>query len=616
MHVFSVNRWCIAAALAGFASTTAAAQTPPPGEIPAPAAEPAQAPLRTAGSPLPYAPQPQAIDQDGEPTPPASLLSLAPLPALPDQDEDEETLPALDARLKEPLFDSAVAMPLTPATVETAPLSASDIAGIGTLTQADGGFAFDVWAGSAETDIVAAFAQVQGRAPSPIVQTTLRRLALTIADSPSPTPQAAWAFLSARIGLLERVGDLDGLIALLALVPDDVAPLDVLAKKADIALLANDWASLCAASRVGLAQDTSAFWTGRRLLCHAMKGNRGAVDLLQDTTNRRDMPDTAVLAATQALLEAQPDGYSAALAQAKASLMSGTETPLQQAALALSADAGLSARWPAIVALGAAAQLTPSDFLNYIIATPSGTPQEAGLAPRQLQLALSGGTPATLVADALAVSFEARQSGLPHFWAGATAQALSAVSPNPELWLDAGTVAAHLAYGGFPERTAVWYDEIRTRSDPSDLNAARSLISVWPYALVSNQPGRIPFTPRIAGLWLDARDGQDDRQAQLTFAVFDALGYTVPPELWAAAGQAGPLPIPALPELEAYAGAGQTGMTVLTAIAALGPQGTQTKDVGLVKVVLTALRQAGLEDLARQMGAEVLFFAGVSIDAS
>ncbi|MEM7570678.1 MAG: hypothetical protein AAF337_12865, partial [Pseudomonadota bacterium] len=180
----------------------------------------------------------------------------------------------------------------------------------GTLTAQDGGFDAQIWDNSTYQDVKAALTIGGAPAKSPIIMRTVQRLALTIAPMPAPTDQAVWSLLGARLDVLAKIGDAQGHHALSARIPNDIAPLSILKKKADIALMVDDWPMACAAGAEGLSRTPTRTWTSLRLACRAGEGSRSAVDLLLDTTDASAMPSRAVRQAVEAVLAQTAGGQT------------------------------------------------------------------------------------------------------------------------------------------------------------------------------------------------------------------------------------------------------------------------------------------------------------------
>ncbi|MEM7570679.1 MAG: hypothetical protein AAF337_12870 [Pseudomonadota bacterium] len=276
-----------------------------------------------------------------------------------------------------------------------------------------------------------------------------------------------------------------------------------------------------------------------------------------------------------------------------------------------------------MLALAYGGRFSGPALLEYAISAPVNTPadQALGLAPGQLQRALAGSSPSAMATQLMALSAQSQLSGLPHIWAGAIGETLMGVPPEPALWPKAGELAAHLAYAGYGDRAAQWYDDIRARSSQSgantgDVAAARAVLQVWPWALVANPKGRAGFSIRVAELWLQTY-GMDESggilpTAKLFFAVLEGLGYDLGAALRVAVdGTLTPLPA-ALPAMDAAAAKGQVGVTLLEGVKVLGSAGTMEPVPATLRSVLANLRLVGHDDLARALAVEAMLHGGLA----
>lgn len=614
------------------------------------------APVRQAGQPLPFAPDFQSTPAplDGGP------VRLLGLPALPSNTEKPAIpmLPASEEGVAEEASALPFALPTTPSTlgeetqpqslvpldVETTQLSAQDLASIGTMTEGSGGLPEQLWDNSTWTQIVASLKSVDASARSAVLQRTLRAIALTIAPVSNVSEPNAWALMQARLDLLNKSGDLSGLHALVGRLPNDLAPDAVLKRKAETALLADDWPMACAAAAEGMRRSPNRFWTSVRLACRASEGNRGATDLLLDTTSPQDMPPRALRQVVSRVLEQtspQSSGRSSPLAPielatsdpatfALARLIArapggGAETdylalaPVRLASLATTGGGPLGDRWPSIAALLYGGRFDGVNLLDYAISAPVNTPPDPalGLSPGQLQRALSAPNKGALVDQLLSLSAQNQFSALPHMWTAAIGSVLGDIAPTQSLWPKAGMIAAHAAYAGKPGQTVAWYEDIRLRGKTGEAESARALISVWPWALCASEAGEISFTVRLAELWLQAQ-GMDQNgvvlpRAKLFFAVLEGLGYDVGAALRVAVDSTlTPLPM-TLPAMEAAGQNQQLGLGLLAAVNALGPGATLEPDPAKLRAVLHNLRLLGQDELARKLAIEAMFHAGIAL---
>ena len=210
----------------------------------APAQDTPLAPPRQAGAPLPYAPapRPEAMEPAAAVMPPpVNLLEVPPLPraalAPPDGAAAGADEPTSDMMKAAPMpagpvnpdgvLEKSDEAPLLPQPVSVSTISPSALARTGTLTDQEAGFPAGLWTSTSYAEMLKALESAAPAAGSPVSYRTLRRLALAITDMPDVSERGAWTLLGARLDLLSRLGDLEGLHALAARLPDDLAPLDI-----------------------------------------------------------------------------------------------------------------------------------------------------------------------------------------------------------------------------------------------------------------------------------------------------------------------------------------------------------------------------------------------------
>jgi hypothetical protein len=472
---------------------------------------------------------------------------------------------------------------------------------------------------------------------------TMRALALAVAAAPPVSDARAWALVEKRVEALTKLGDLAGALGLLARAPSDLATNTLLQKKAEIALWAHDWPMACEAARIGNDRGPSPYWTDISLACHAVAGNRAAVDLLLDVLGPGEQPTRQFMAAIYGLLDAsgkaqaqEPEPLDPANALLSAIAAQRGERPvfdagfvdapaIVHASFAQAGQSGLAARWPAIAALAYRARIQPQDMIQYAFAANPSTPPDSslGMAVSGLQQALYRNAAPRKVRALLNLSNQARRAGMSQFWAPAVGKALASLEPDESLWLDAGAIASHLAFAGEGVAVGRLYGHIRANANGDDLAAAQSLISVWPYAVLLAPAGDVPFTARLAQLWWQTQSQANDqdrvRTATYFFTALEALGYPIAPDLWAAVGQVGTYMTDGTPAsvdvagLKRMADNAEIGRGILSSFAAMGPDGPVSPDPQAMRAALRTLVQLGHGDMARRLAAEVLFFQGVSL---
>jgi len=197
---------------------------------------------------------------------------------------------------------------------------------LGILDRDHGGLGADAWAGSDRLAVEALLRDLPGDLASPTLHGLATRLLLSSARAPAarsaaaqPTMADAVAaaqtsdFLRLRAEGLYRLGDLDGLNRLLALVPQHVDDPWLAEARVDGLLLAGRDGDACAQIPAGLARyPQELYWTKAQVFCQFAAGQTDQAMLGLDLL-REQAPDgdPAFFAAANMLIAGQGSALSA-----------------------------------------------------------------------------------------------------------------------------------------------------------------------------------------------------------------------------------------------------------------------------------------------------------------
>ena len=256
-------------------------------------------PLRPL-APQPLAPRPLAPQQTAPRNlaPPTAPKSLAPTTA------PESATDAKDAANPKP--------GLLPVKFDVEALDAIDRDSIGTLSDAQGGFGLDMWAGTRRSLVEKLLPTVPAQSSSRIMRELLRRLLLSIAKAPladapgqESTGQVATGQLAAgqtgdagkstpgnapekrrqkslihlRIERLSAMGDIGAVDALLKVAPDRENDQILLRSEADVLFYGNDYARVCPLVASQIRQVATVYWRKAFIFCQALAGEHDRASL-------------------------------------------------------------------------------------------------------------------------------------------------------------------------------------------------------------------------------------------------------------------------------------------------------------------------------------------------
>jgi hypothetical protein len=377
----------------------------------------------------------------------------------------------------------------------------------GVLTQANGGYRVDLFAGSDTRFLATLLARIDAPLASRWGQVLIQRALLSAADSPGPANPADW--VAARANALVRLGagaDAHRLVSRIA-IDRYTAPLYGAAAQAAVA--AGDPMALCPLSPLARAVTESPTWVLADAMCLSILGDDVGASLLFDRLRRsRDIAAFDI-------------GLAERVGLASAA---GLEIPANLLADATPAARGWYVRLPG-QSLESRAELAPvvaatgaisTDELNRLLAAEADA----------LDTGASGDSPGGRLRTAhVAADVDARVAAMRALWSDApagslaaygwqiaTARAASRIAPSPARAEAADALVASLLAAGMVPVAERWWPAMADAGE--DRRAA-----VW--ALLAPVSSRVPVQSGLYDAW--ARSVPAHR-AQLLAAGLEGLG--------------------------------------------------------------------------------------------
>lgn len=535
--------------------------------------------------------------------------------------------------------------------VFVAQLSDWDIAGVGILTPELGGLSSDLWENTSVEEAIVALKALPPQISSLALRNMVQQLLLSAVQPPEDSVGRGWELIEARLQALRQMGDVNNLAALLDALPALQAPAELASLRANAYLMAGDFASACTVVEQQLADDANAYWTEMSIACRAMDGDMAGARLSLDAFREQSDVDPFFSTLIEGLFSTQiasvnevenlgaasdwPEDVSVvplyfALAQAQGRVLpyqQVAENPSLSAAYARSAAHTPAERLAAAevaVAKGLVGAETLSAIalslpLAYQAPEDLGLDEEAVGRVRAYQAAVAVSDPGLKLAALRDLWRVAEEQGLYTSWALASADIAKTIEPAPDLVEAAPEVVRVLALAGESDRVIDWYRFVRASSSPAVVGpqaaavGTQALLQLWPLALIHDEVGQVPLSPRILELWWQAEQsrGATTSKAQRLFSILEALGLEVPAESWVLLSDAtGDFALPELApaahvDLTLALEKGQTGLAMLHAATLLGSTDVGGHSADDISVVIRALMVLSQETEARALASEI-----------
>lgn len=519
-------------------------------------------------------------------------------------------------------------------------LKAPDLHGIGVLDDRHGGLGVDLWDGTPRALLDKLLPALPAHTPSPALRQLMYRLLLTAAAAPAG---AGGDILAHRVERLWAMGEVDGMLDLLALLPADAIDTRLRRYRIDGLLVRGDHAAACAEQPTsGPAtrhDDTDGYFSRLSAFCDVLAGRAADAALAEDWLRDHDLGDDAfftvldALTGTPATLTSLPQPRPLHLAMARVAGLalppdaaSGNEPAILRAVAADEATA-TAVRLVAAEKADQVGALDPEvlrhlysavTFAGDVADRPVDDAAEAsGWRSRALlfRMAQSQEAPsarAELIGKALDL---AQRRGSFTAVARLYAPLIEAMTPTAQLSEFAGTAIRALLAAGRKDAVTAWLPHCL----PAGGRAATT--SIWPLLRLMEAHEDDPPPPGQFSAWLQQRaptePGRARLQAAVLFGLLEALGDKIRTEDWLALMD-GPtvtttaMPQPALWHAQRIAAEElRSGETILLALVSLGERFPDRIDGTAIYRVVASLRLVGFDEEARAIAVEAALAFGV-----
>lgn len=526
--------------------------------------------------------------------------------------------------------------------VEVGMVEAPDPEAAGLMEAANGGFAFDMWAGSDRRLVEHLLARLPVGVTSRTVNSLARRLLLSAAAVPQGP--AAANFLALRIERLAAMGDGVSVNHMMRATPAELDDATLAQTRLDALLLTADFVGACAQARDLIRQDDLPYWEKVLIFCHALNANHAAaafgVELLRERGVDDDPALEALLAAMAGAdnitLDSLPNPTALHLAMLRTARLTVPEDAITNADPAISRAIALTATVPLDLRLRAAERAEtlgslPTETLAELYESVPFTPEELSNPWPRVE-SDKGALSRALMYQAIQIQVvpAARAEVLRANWmlgaesdgwdgfataARLTLNELLGLRPLPELVWIAGDAARALLAARRPEAAGPWIDLAKTQAG-INAEAANAVSGLAPIIGFVDAAGVQPWDSERFTAWWQAQGQTPERdrhaRAELLFALLLAFEREPPVEaLLALLERPGPVWVRTPPEallrqLDRAAAAVRVGETVLLALTVLDSSTSGVPGAMAVGTVVGALYRVGLEADARALAVETL----------
>ncbi|WP_068307974.1 hypothetical protein [Kordiimonas lacus] len=597
------------------------------------------------GAPRSILPQPY-LPKGSIEVPPAPQTEAAGQPAGVTADLAED-LPGADqtatdeAMVGEEPAEQAIPTPDTD--IFAGALQTLDPSGIAVL-RGPGAYPNDFWAGYSREAVQAELKKFAQPSKTPAMVKAARRMALSGYLLPAPAGDTEIeAFIRARLDVLAAHGDTEGYLALLGRLTPDHDWSGLARDIVDGHLLAGRIEDACAIAAQERADSNDAFWLRMAVFCRAVQGDRVGVDFnLGILEEVQSVQPTFYQLTDQILVEAEQAGGTVLtsgmvlssmlrvdvleatmvrLAKVQVSALDMTDAKPMAAKAMLGIPGVAPEAKLQLIARGLSeGWLGAGVLVDYLRAVPPAAPSDVDTqALMQEDMSFDGDM--MLIAEAMAGADETVRTE------AMAALKRRAESPDKALYLlpvldylqarqaDDAAVAARrirtaLLEGDFEQADGLF---TTLRAGQAGDNTAKDAVleGSWPLMVAAGFAGAPEVTPGRLRAWWGQQGEDDDRfaQAAILFTTLEALGHTVPEDIWAMAEQgepqvAGPSMSPAHWRRLLVMQAQGDKAGVLSLAYATTADGTAS--ASYAGSLIGALRELGLTTEAHQLAAETL----------
>lgn len=472
-------------------------------------------------------------------------------------------------------------------------LQALDVDAGGVLSVAQGGLGPSLWYGTKRDLVDSLLGHLPAEARSPAMRSLMRRLLMT-AGAPPEGEGTPGSLMERRLGLLTRMGDLEGAGALLGAVPSRARTEPMARLEADSLMLAADAPKACALAANQVHAVDAPYWQKLLAFCQTLAGEGGKAMLAAELLREMGDPDTAfysLLETLNGIPGAPLDGLSdpaplhVAMARTARVALPPEATqgdhPAVLRAIALDGAVPLPTRLAAAEraeAMGSLPALVLRDLYSQVpfteeeLANPlsaAGLAEAPEPAPEAEPEPVAGATPtdaeavpedevpmpevwdpalrarALLIytalrqdvtaarAEALSAALgQAAAEGRYSAAARVLSPALEALEPSASLvWLARDMVRA-LVFAGRIERAGAWY---RLLKGNAALNpeSAKVTTQLKPLMFLAGAKEAADFSPRDLASWLPTAGEGPAWSAGRLFTLVETFEVFIPDGLWA-----------------------------------------------------------------------------------
>ena len=526
--------------------------------------------------------------------------------------------------------------------VEVGMVEAPDPEAAGLMEAADGGFAFDMWAGSDRRLVERLLARLPVGVTSRTINGLARRLLLSAAAVPEGP--AAANLLALRIGRLAAMGDGVSVNHMMRAAPSHLDDTGLAQTRLDALLLTADFVGACAQARDLMRQDDLPYWEKVLIFCQALNADHAAAAFGVELLRERGVDDdpafesllAALAGADNITLDSLPNPTALHLAMLRTARLAVPEDAITNADPAISRAIALTATVPLDLRLRAAERAEalgslPTETLAELYESVPFKPEEMSDPWPRIESDKSALSRALMYqtiqiqvvpaarAEALRASWMlgAEAGGWDGFATAArlTLGELLRLRPLPELVWIAGDAARALLAARRPDAAGPWIDLARTQAGVN-AEAANAVAGLAPIIGFVDAAGVQPWDSERFTAWWEVQGetpGRDRHaRAELLFALLLAFDREPPTEaLLALLERPGPVWVRTPPEallrqIDRAAAAGRVGETVLLALTLLDSSASGVPGAMVLGSAVGALYRIGLLADARALAVEIL----------
>ena len=525
---------------------------------------------------------------------------------------------------------------------EVGEVKAPDPEAAGLIEEADGGFPFDMWAGTDRRLVERLLPRLPAGVTSRAVNDLTRRLLLSAAAPPQGPAEAN--LLALRIERLAAMGEGVAVNHLMRAAPPDLDDATLSRTRLDALLLTADFVGACAQARELMRTDDLPYWEKVLIFCQALNDRHAAAALGIELLRERGIPDDPALEVLLAALagsafgelDSLPEPTALHLAMLRAARLAVPEDAIRNAnpviarAIALAATVPLDLRLRAAERAEALGSL-PTETLAELYASVPFTPEELSNPWRRIKTD-RGALARALLHQAMAIQVvpAARAEVLRAAWllgaesggwdglataARVNLDDLLGLRPLPELVWIAGDAAQALLAAGRPDAVGPWLDLAKAQAR-ANADAAQAVAKLAPVVDFADAASAEPWDDARFAAWreMQADRPEPDRQRgdKLLLGLLLAFERELPAEALLAQVEdpamvwVRPPPQLLMRRLDMAAAEGRIGETVMLALIALGAPDYGLPDPMTLGAAVAALYRIGLEADARAIAVEAL----------